>query len=156
MRRRTFFNVSITYHVLQHSFNEISHRHCTYNLFKISHNTPLTQWARGCFPGGKTVGAWNWPVTSIWCQAYEWVEVHLCSPSIPSWSDQGRLLSSQHIILNASFHMRSAMIVTTHVTLLTCTISKKSLKPIPPTTTTSRDYKLIFWHHMWHDGIILS
>jgi hypothetical protein len=35
MQLRTFFNVSITYHVLQHSFNEISHRHCTYNLFKI-------------------------------------------------------------------------------------------------------------------------
>jgi hypothetical protein len=40
---------------------------------------------RGSFPGGKAAGAWSWPLTSIYCQGQECVELYLHSPITPSW-----------------------------------------------------------------------
>jgi len=42
---------------------------------------------RSSFPGGKAVGAWSWPLNSIWCRGQEYVELYLHSPSTFSWHD---------------------------------------------------------------------
>jgi hypothetical protein len=49
---------------------------------------------RGWFPGGKTAGAWSWPLTSIYCQDQECVELYLHSPNTPSW--RGTQLKKKH------------------------------------------------------------
>lgn len=40
----------------------------------------------GSFQEGKAAGAWSWPLNSIWCRSYKWVEKCLSpSPSLPSF-----------------------------------------------------------------------
>ena len=39
----------------------------------------------GSFPGGKAEGEWSWPLSCILCQGYEWVELYLSSPYVPTW-----------------------------------------------------------------------
>jgi hypothetical protein len=34
----------------------------------------------GSLPGGKAVGAWNWPFASSWCRGKQNVELYLHSP----------------------------------------------------------------------------
>jgi hypothetical protein len=41
----------------------------------------LSSGYQGCFVNGKVTRAWTWPLTTIWCQGYECMELHLY-PSI--------------------------------------------------------------------------
>jgi hypothetical protein len=40
---------------------------------------------RGSFLRSKAVGAWSWPLTSIYCRGQECVELYIHSPNTPSW-----------------------------------------------------------------------
>jgi len=48
------------------------------------------QWVTGYITGGKAAGAWSWPLSSISCRGYEWVELYLYA-YMPSWFGQGQL-----------------------------------------------------------------
>ena len=41
-------------------------------------------------------GAWGCPLTSVWCWCYEWMELWLHTPYMPSWHAEGTTLSSPH------------------------------------------------------------
>jgi hypothetical protein len=45
----------------------------------------LSNGTRDSFSRGKPVGAWIWPLTSIWCRGQEFVGLYLHSPNTPSW-----------------------------------------------------------------------
>jgi len=38
----------------------------------------------GALSGDRTVRAWSWPLTSIWCQGFECIEIYLHAPYSPS------------------------------------------------------------------------
>jgi hypothetical protein len=42
---------------------------------------------RGSFPGSKAAGAWNWPLTSIWCGGQRMRGSIPPLPNTPSWRD---------------------------------------------------------------------
>jgi hypothetical protein len=48
------------------------------------------QWVPAFFPEGKAAGAWNWPLISILCGGYEWVDVYLSSLyAFRAWTGTG-------------------------------------------------------------------
>jgi hypothetical protein len=57
-----------------------------------AHPAPCPLGIGGNFPGGKAVGAWSWPLTSIYCWGQEWWS---CT-STPSYVFMVRILRSSH------------------------------------------------------------
>jgi hypothetical protein len=53
--------------------------------------SPPLQWVPAFVPGNTVAGPWSWPVTSILCRTYQWVELHLCCPHTSSWLGQEQL-----------------------------------------------------------------
>jgi len=53
---------------------------------------PPTRWVYRVFPGGKRAAAWRWPPTLFSAEVKERVELHLYSPSGPSWPVLGWFL----------------------------------------------------------------
>jgi len=43
----------------------------------MKHNFP--------FPEVRAVGAWSWPLISIYSRGQEWVDIYLHYPNTPSW-----------------------------------------------------------------------
>jgi hypothetical protein len=51
----------------------------------LAHPASYPMGTRGSFPGGKAVGVWSWPLTSVQCRGKECVELYLHSSNTPSW-----------------------------------------------------------------------
>ena len=47
------------------------------------------EWGLWYFQRGEVCGIWLWPGSSIYSQAYEWVELYLCFPNVSAWCGQG-------------------------------------------------------------------
>jgi hypothetical protein len=50
-----------------------------------AHLASYSMGTSGSFPGGKTAGACNWPLTPIYCRGQECVELYLHTLNMPSW-----------------------------------------------------------------------
>ena len=57
----------------------------------------------GVFSGCKAPAAFNAPPTSIWCQGYEWAEVYVSFPYMPSWRAQRKPRPEVRFVWNRMF-----------------------------------------------------